>query len=308
MSEVKDAQQEPKAESNDSSVGQDDLVLGDKAKAAKDVASIDDLKAAYQNLKTGKVSDKSEEPIPDEKTDVSPDEDNLDSLLEEVVKEKEVELAKKRESLADKTDRPDINKIKELERKIDELRQAKEPPPVQPLSDKWFLDKSESLGMDVDDFKKIVKVLDLGFNDNVKPFVDGLYEKINALENKLTNKDITETISKDKLYKLVKPDYDDILENDETVRSLPPSQRNKVALALAKERNMEKVLDIVRRAKNTSPKKLVVNDGGSVSAPPPAKKSGVQLTRDDIVMAERLGYTRKDLENLGKVQRTFIEE
>jgi hypothetical protein len=308
---MSESQKDSKAESKDSSVEKvDDIILGDKTKDAdkKEVASIDDLKAAYLDLESGKVSVKQVKEEVEEGKEVKVDEDDLDGLLDEVVKSNEVESAKKRESLVEKTDRSDLNKIKELERKLEELTNAKLAPQIQPMSPEWFEKVAEECGMDVDEVQRITKVLNIGFNGSVKPFVDNLYTQINELKDKLSHKDIAESNSKDKLFKLIKPDYDDILANDETVKSLPPEHRNKVALALAKEKNIEKVLDIVRKAKVGSSKKLVVNDSGSVNAPAPKKASGVQLSKEDLYVASQLGYSAKDLENLGKSQKSFIEE
>jgi len=320
MPTPEEGKQEPKA-TEKVSVGFSDLDISEDTKkvltSAEDVSDAA-LKAAKLKDKAAEESTEKVSEAAEEKTDsvdsssekVVDSESDLDAVFKEILAEKESD---KKKSLVEKDDRPEINKIRELERKVEKLselnRNREEQLPTAPrYSEDVYKMLAERADADVEDVKRVTSILDMAFATQLKPQLDAVMSELNALKEKATSTEVKSQIVKDKLFEIVKDDYEEILKTDETVRSLPEAHRHKVALAMAKERNMDKILLAVRK-KATSTRRVIPSDDtfGSVVASPTRKASILnELSREDIEIAKRLGLSAADLKNAATKQ-TYIE-
>jgi hypothetical protein len=283
----------------------DDLELSDGLKSIKqgDV-SVDKIKEALNitELQTDKVANK-EGVVP-----VENKADDLDTIISDIVNEATLLGDSEKKPLSEKTDRPEYNKVKELERKnaellkvVDELKQ----PRIEPYSPEFYQELSEESGIEVDELRKFVTLQEKGFQKGIKPIIEALVSKVSSLEEHISESKLSSSVEKDKLFKLIKKDFEDILQNDPAIKELPIPDRIRVAKALAKEKNENKIFEVAKKLK-TSTMRVIPSDGSTVSTPV-AKKSS-KLNDADANYLRMLGFNSRQLENFGNTQKSFIEE
>jgi hypothetical protein len=298
----------------DLAVVQDDVDVSDEA-----------LKAAMRAEKEGKpavasVPETEKVATPDKKESEVKEEDPLagleDAILAEVTKEETPEPKGEEESLADKTDRPEINKVKELERKLAErdaeLAEMNQTRPEAQVSysDEFFEKLAAKHGTEINFTKKVVMLLEDAFSTSVKPMLKDIVGKVAGMETKEVQSKSYSELEKDKLFRALKADVDNILATDEDIKSLPIANRAKMALKLAKANNLEKIVEATKKhvEKSTAEKRKVIpSSSGTVSKATPAKKSGIQFSTDDLRQAGKLGISQKDLDGFDDIPDSFIE-
>ena len=293
------------------------------AEKAKDVSD-DELKAAYRVLDSYvEASDSSDEKVEvakeaeiveSPKAEKSED-DLLDAAILDDLKKEESE---KKPSLVDKEDRPDINKIRELERKLEEKEKQLGELAIT-LENKngsvnyppeFFEKVAEKYGVDVDQAKAFILMNEDAFATSVKPMLRDVQKAIDAMKGEKVLSQAKDSIQKDKLYEILKDEMKSVMETDEDIKDIPDSPgKYRLALAKAKENKLDL---IVKAAKNRAKKQAMDNvkiipSGEEGVAKEVKKSNSISLSKEDLYYAKKLGYKKEDLENMGKTPTSFTE-
>jgi len=303
-------------------------LLSSDIRAAKgDSVSDKDLKAAYQaSLAEGAPArDKSEDKATPKDTDkensVDKENDQKTSIIDEtIISDLEKELKTTKE-IKDKTDRPEINKQKETERRLAAAEEAlakikngmatvANEDSVQ-YSEEFYEALAKKHGVDPEQARSTIQLLEDGFSTGIKPLIENLQKEISDIKVDKKSKDAYSNLEKDKLFKVLKSTVDRILETDETVLALPPEQRPRQALKLAKAENIDLLIKVARKGTKQSVqenKRLIPSESSTVvGVSERSNDSEVRLTDDDLREAKKLGMTGKDIKLLGKTQTSFVE-
>lgn len=284
--------------------------------ANKDSVSDDSLKAAFkEDPSTPKASDKEEdkatkkeEKIDEEKKEEEEDDSSLDEgILAEISKDQE----KEKEKLSDKQDRPEMNKVKELERKLEELTQKTQNIPAVPgvkeYSDEWFEKVGEKYGVDAAQAKAFITMSE----DAVGQKFTAFQEEIDKLKSKDVLSETKKDLEKDKLYSVLKDEVKRVMVEDPDIKDLPDSPaKYRLALKTAKADNIEKVIKAAKkkaRKQSEDSRRIIPSDDGTVSKEI-VKEGTIKLTQEDLKIAKELGYTQKELKDIGKTPVSFVEE
>jgi len=303
----------------DLAVVQDDVDVSDEALKAAMRAEKEGKPAVVSVPETEKVAtpDSKDEKKESEVKEEDPLAGLEDAILAEVNKEEKPEQKTEEESLADKTDRPEINKVKELERKLAErdaeLAEMNQTRPEAQVSysDEFFEKLATKHGTDINFTKKVVMLLEDAFSTSVKPMLKDIVGKVANMETKDAQSKSYGELEKDKLFRALKADVDNILATDEDIKSLPIANRAKMALKLAKANNLEKIVAATKKhvEKSTAEqRKVIPSSTGSVSKSAPVKKSDRIFSSDDLRRARKLGISQKDLDGFDDIPDSFIEK
>ena len=280
----------------------------------------DDALAQARLAKSEKVAEKEEpatpgseanEPVED---DDNPNVNGLDETTSAILETLKVE--KKEETPKGQT--PE-QRIKELERKnkdlFDENQKIKTKPEVNPVSPSTPQDQpppmtkeayaewvQEKYSMDMDEFERQMKFT----KDYITEFV---MPEFNGLKDKIKQTDIKKALGNNKLYQQLKKDVDHILATDPDIKGISDeATRNKMALVLAKDKNMPavvKALEQKAEKRATERRRVIPSDRNSVKGGQSHANDGIDVELNEATLADmrKLGISKEDLkEYKGKLK------
>ena len=283
--------------------------------------SDDDLKAAYRNIDSYdetsvKSDEKAEEKAPEAESNKAEvkEEDSLDSAILEDLKQE----SKEKPSLVDKEDRPEINKVRELERKLEEkekklnelVKAIEDQPGIPQYPPEFFEKVAEKYGVDVEQAKAFIMMNEDAYATSTKPLLRQLQKAIDDIKGEKVIEKAKENIRQDKLYDVLKDEVKSVMESDPDIKDIPDSPaKYRLALAKAKENKLDLIIKATKnRAKKQAMDNVKIIPSGEEGVKKEVKKDNTtNYSKEDLYYAKKLGFTKKDFGEIGKTPKSFTE-